>query len=125
MIIPLYISIIGSSQDPCTDSPTDVFAITTTIPVDGSADPVPVCIRCAYIGSLLVRVTNLSQVTYNDDNGVPLVNNTNNVVITDNGLILNDPAGSFPDPGDGVQCQYDDGIESGTYAIDFDIFCKL
>ena len=124
MIISLYISIIGSSQDPCTDSPTNVFS-TTTITVDGLADPVPVCIRCGYVGSTFVLVTDPSQVTYNNENGVPLINNTNNVVITDNGLILNDPAGSFPDPGDGVQCQFDDGTQSGTYAIIIDIFCKL
>ena len=92
--------------------------------MDGSADPEPVCIRCGYIGSTFVVVTDLSQVTYRDQNGVPLVNNTNNVVITDNGLILNDPAGSFTD-GEAVRCQFDDGIQSGTYAINIDIFCKL
>ena len=94
--------------------------------MDGSADPVPVCIRCGYFVSLqlLQLVTDLSQVTYNDENGVPLVNNTNNVVITDNGLILNDPAGSFTD-GEAVQCLFNDGIQSGTYSIIIDIFCKL
>ena len=94
--------------------------------MDGSADPVPVCIRCGYLVSLQLQlVTNLSQVTYLNDNGDPLVNNTNNVVITDDGLILNDPAGSFPDPGDGVQCQFDDGIRSEIYPISIVIFCKL
>ena len=94
--------------------------------MDGSADHVPVCIICGYLnGSFVLQlVTNLSQVSYLDDNGVPLVNNTNNVVITDNGLILNDPAGSFTD-GEAVQCIFNDGIESGTYAINIDIFCKL
>ena len=124
MIISLYKSIIGSSQDPCTDNPTLALG-TITITVDGSADPVPVCIRCGYFDGSLVLVTDPSQVTYNNENGVPLLNNTNNVVITDNGLILNDPAGSFPDPGDGAQCQFDDGTQSETYAIIIDIFCKL
>ena len=93
--------------------------------MDGSADPVPVCIRCGYLVSFQLQlVTNLSQVTYLNDNGVPLVNNTNNIVITDDGLILNDPAGSFTD-GDGVQCQFDDGIRSEIYPINIVIFCKL
>ena len=93
--------------------------------MDGSADPVPVCIICGYlVSSDLELVTNLSQVTYNDENGVPLVNNINNIVITDNGLILNDPAGSFTD-GEAVQCQFNDGNQLRTYAIIIDIFCKL
>ena len=93
--------------------------------MDGSADPVPVCIICGYLVSFVLQlVTDPSQVTYSDENGVPLVNNTNNVVITDNGLILNDPAGSFTDE-EAIQCQFNDGMQSVTYPIIIDIFCKL
>ena len=89
--------------------------------MDGSADPVSFCIICGYLDTFFpVLVTNPNQVTYLGKNGVPLVNNTNNVVITDNGLILNDPAGSFND-GESIRCRFDNGI---TNRITFNIFCK-
>ncbi len=92
-----------------------------------SAVPVPVCIRCGYLlnGITLVLVVDLNLVTYVDNtNGQTITMNTTDIIITNNGLILNDPASSFQD-GDSITCNYNDGTESGTRVIIIDIFSEF
>ncbi len=93
--------------------------------MDGSpsAVPVPICIRCGYVTSIAVLVTDPNNVTYIDDNGMDIMNSTD-VIITNNGLLLPDPVSSFPE-GESITCNYDDGIMSGEYAINIEIFGEL
>ncbi len=92
--------------------------------MDGSpsAATVPVCIRCGYIGSSVVLVTDPNEVTY-VANGLNIMNTTD-TVITNNGLLLPDPASSFPE-GETITCNFNDGIMSGSYVINIEIFSEL
>ncbi len=117
--------IIGSLQDPC--SLTESVGLTfnsIAVLVPPSAVPVPICIRCGYsIGINLVIVTDPNNVTYVDGDGQTITNSTD-VIITNNGLILNDPLGSFDD-GESIICNsVDDGTMSGEYDITIKIFSE-
>ena len=87
-----------------------------------SAVTVPVCIRCGYVTSTVVLVTDPNNVTYADGDGQTITNSTD-VIITNNGLILNDPLGSFDD-GESIICNFDDGTMSGEYDITIKIFSE-
>ena len=122
------ISVIGSTQDPCdaSNSVGRALSSTTSVLVDGSpsAVPVPVCIRCGYIITNVVLVTDPSTVTYTDNNGLDIIMNTTDIMITNNGLLLNDPASSFED-GDSITCNFNDGTMSGSHVISIDIFSEF
>ena len=100
--------------------------------MDGSpsAVPVPICFRCAACAYFsfgvtvnIVLVTDPNLVTYLDNNGVPITMNSTDIMITNNGLLLNDPASSFQD-GDSIRCNYNDGFMNGIYDITIDIFSE-
>ena len=92
--------------------------------MDGSpsAGTVPICIRCGYFSSGIVLVTDPNNVTY-VANAQDIVNTTD-TIITNNGLLLTDPASSFPE-GETIRCNYNDGIMSGSYVINIEIFSEL
>ncbi len=95
--------------------------------MDGSpsAVPVPICIRCGYIaGIIFTPVTDPNEVTYVNSTDLQIITNTTDIIITNNGLLLTDPAGSFQD-GDSIRCNFNDGTESGSYDITFDIFSEF
>ncbi len=96
--------------------------------MDGSPSAVlvPICIRCGYpVGFTFIPVVDPGLVTYVDNtNGQTITMNTTDIIITNNGLILNDPASSFED-GDSITCNFDDGTMSGSRFISIDIFSEF
>ena len=124
----MQFSVLGSSQDQCDLSNgvgLAVFGPSISVLVDGSpsADTVPVCIRCGYfLSGMIELVTNPNNVTY-VANGLDIMNTTD-TIISNNGLLLPDPAGSFPE-GETITCNYDNGIMSGSRAINIEIFSEL
>ena len=97
----------GSSQNPlCANTESNGVVTSATggiVVADPNLSADPVCIRC---GRGLTIFTDTDEVTYTlvvDDS--PLVNNTNGVSITDEGLILSDPVESFAD-GTELRCSF-------------------
>lgn len=100
----LCVRFTGSSNPLCDDTVVrgaflvesatgEIVLVDPTLPAD------PVCIRCGIYPDFY---TNTSVVTYYHG-GTVLKNNTNGVVITDQGLIIENPALSFND-GDAIRC---------------------